>query len=194
MAYASYDTPSEFFGPGYEVASNKIQISTSNNAGVTIGTMTAVAETNVITTPAHNLQVGHVVTLSNSGGALPSPLVPGTRYFVKSVPLGTTLTLSATNGGSEIDLTTTGTGTSTMTCPPVLTNLDSTQAGANTAQVVFGITDAIYQRFNSIETANRPEKFRISRSGSTDEATGELVYNYTITLRVAPTGLVAVNS
>ena len=44
------------------------------------------------------------------------------------------------------------------------------------------------------DAANAPTKFNITRSGYTDEATGELVYNYTITCRVTPGSLVAVNS
>ncbi len=78
-----------------------------------------------------------------------------------------------------------------------LANLTDAQAhltDGSTAQVVFGIVDGIYQRFNSIPTADRPTKFGITRTGYTDETTGELVYNYAITCRVTPGSLVAVNS
>lgn len=78
-----------------------------------------------------------------------------------------------------------------------LTNITAAQANlttGSTAQVVFGITDAIYQRFNGIISADKPTKFNITRSGYTDEVTGELVYNYAITCRVTPGSLVAVNS
>jgi hypothetical protein len=81
-----------------------------------------------------------------------------------------------------------------------LTNITAAQADlttGSTAQVIFGIFDAIYQRFNDIkllDSANVPTKFNIIRTGYTDETTGELVYNYSTTIRVNPSGFVAVNS
>ena len=104
---------------------------------------------------------------------------------------------TATPGALAVGTGTITLGTASHSTSKFLTNLTDDQSGlsgGSTAQVVFGITDALYQRFNSIDIANRPEKFQIVRSGFVDEATGELVYNYTTTLRVAPTGLVAVNS
>ena len=77
------------------------------------------------------------------------------------------------------------------------TNLNSTQAAlttGSTAQVIFGLLDAIQTRYNSLDTADRPAKLRIARSVSTDSTTGELIYSYDITCRVNPTNLVAVNS
>lgn len=78
-----------------------------------------------------------------------------------------------------------------------LTNLTVGQANlgsGSTAQVIFGLVDGVYQRFNSIPTADKPTKFNITRSGFTDEATGEIVYNYAITCRVTPGSLDAVNA
>lgn len=90
-----------------------------------------------------------------------------------------------------------GTASNTSSTAKFLTNLTDTQAAlageGSTAQVVFGITDALYQRFNSINTANQPANFRINRTAVLMEP-GELVYTYTTTIRVAPTGLVAANS
>jgi len=61
-------------------------------------------------------QVGTPVTFSNSGGGLPAPLVAGTTYYVVAVNSGTNqIQVSATKGGSAISLTTTGTGTNTIT-------------------------------------------------------------------------------
>ena len=81
-----------------------------------------------------------------------------------------------------------------------LTNISAAQADpttGSTAQLVFGINDALYQRFNAIkllDAANAPNKFKITRAGYTDEVTGELVYTFTTTIRVTPGSLVAVNS
>ena len=58
------------------------------------------------------LTVGNVIRLSNSGGALPSPLADKTDYFIQSVVSAGVYTLSATLGGSVITLTGPGTGTS----------------------------------------------------------------------------------
>lgn len=56
---------------------------------------------------------GSSVRVSNSGGALPAPLVAGTTYFIVS-KTGNTAKLSLTSGGSAINLTTNGTGTNSI--------------------------------------------------------------------------------
>lgn len=58
------------------------------------------------------LAVGDTVRLTNSGGALPAPLVVDTDYFVQSLPTSASFTLSVTSGGAVIDITTAGTGQS----------------------------------------------------------------------------------
>lgn len=56
---------------------------------------------------------GQPVTLSNSGGMLPSPLLTRVTYYViNPTNGGLTFSLAATSGGSAITLTTTGSGTS----------------------------------------------------------------------------------
>jgi hypothetical protein len=42
--------------------------------------------------------------------------------------------------------------------------------------------------------APSPAKFRLTRSGYVDEVSGEMAYNYTISCRLSPTTLLAVNS
>lgn len=59
-------------------------------------------------TAAHGRAVNAPVQF---GGTLPSPLMAGVVYFVKTVPTSDTMTLSATVGGATIDLT----GTDTVT-------------------------------------------------------------------------------
>ena len=72
--------------------------------------------TNVITTgSSHGLSVGDSVTLSTSG-TLPTGVNAGITYIVKTVPAGTTLTLcedvtEAGALGTDIDITSTGSGT-----------------------------------------------------------------------------------
>lgn len=66
-----------------------------------------------------NYQIGTPIVFSiGSGGALPvsSPaLVAGQTYYVKSVVNATTITISATDGGSAITFSTTGTAVITLT-------------------------------------------------------------------------------
>ena len=57
-------------------------------------------------------QVGDVVQFSNSGGALPTPLIPQTDYFILTNPNAGVYTLSDTLGGTAINLTDSGSGSS----------------------------------------------------------------------------------
>lgn len=75
-------------------------------------TCTVVAATNVFTASAHTLSNGDGVTFTTSS-ALPAPLVAGTLYFAVSVS-GSTFKVATTYGGSEVDITTAGTGTQTL--------------------------------------------------------------------------------
>lgn len=68
------------------------------------------ATTNILTATGHPIATGDVVRLCNTGGALPAGLSTNTNYYAIGVS-GDTLQLSATSGGSAIDITGTGTGT-----------------------------------------------------------------------------------
>lgn len=71
---------------------------------------TANASTNVLTGSGRTFTNGDRVRVSNTGGSLPAGLSTLTDYFVISVS-GSTFSLSATSGGSAIDITDAGTGT-----------------------------------------------------------------------------------
>lgn len=81
-----------------------------------------------------------------------------------------------------------------------LTKVTAAQAHlttGSTAQVIFGIVDALYTRFNDIKNASSadvPTKFSLTRSGYTDEVTGELVYNYAVIVRASASTFVATNT
>lgn len=66
------------------------------------------ASTNAFTLDVHGFDAGDPVTVrAQAGGSLPAPLVEGVQYF--AVPLTeSTFSVSATVGGSVIDLTTDG--------------------------------------------------------------------------------------
>lgn len=56
------------------------------------------------------LAIGDAVRFTNSGGALPQPLVPDLDYYIQALPTSTSFKLSATQGGAVLDLTDAGTG------------------------------------------------------------------------------------
>lgn len=66
--------------------------------------------TDVFTAVGHGMSNGQVVTFENSGGTLPAGIQPKTNYFVISAAANT-FQVSATSGGSAVDVTGTGTGT-----------------------------------------------------------------------------------
>lgn len=94
-----------------EVNNNSINLGT--NSGFTF---TADDTTDVITAAGNTYINGNVVVVSSTT-TLPAPLTANTVYYVRDV--GTagagTFKLSATNGGSAINITSTGSGTHTVT-------------------------------------------------------------------------------
>ncbi len=77
-----------------------------------------IASPGVITKVAHGLTVGREVVFSTTG-ALPTGLVAGTKYYVKTTPDADTFTVSATLGGTVIATTGTQSGTHTVTPTPL---------------------------------------------------------------------------
>ncbi|MSR87537.1 hypothetical protein EXS70_05245 [Candidatus Peribacteria bacterium] len=77
-------------------------------------TFTATAATDIIAATAHGLLNGDRVAFTNSGGALPAGLSAVTEYFVKNSTTND-FQVSATPGGSAVDITGTGSGTHTFT-------------------------------------------------------------------------------
>ncbi len=67
--------------------------------------------TNVITALGRTFTAGDIYRLSNSGGTLPGGLLPYTDYYIIS-PSGSTFSLSLTSGGTAVDITDYGEGTS----------------------------------------------------------------------------------
>jgi hypothetical protein len=101
-------------------------LATNNLATVTF---TAVAATEVCTTAtAHGLSIGDRVRVSSTT-TLPAGLSAATDYYVLTVPSTTTLTVSASDGGSVINITDTGTGTHSMVGYENLTGWFGTEEG-----------------------------------------------------------------
>jgi uncharacterized phiE125 gp8 family phage protein len=64
------------------------------------------------------LAINDVVRLSNSGGALPAPLLPNTDYYIQTVVSPGVYKLSATQGGGAINLADAGTGSNFLGVVP----------------------------------------------------------------------------
>lgn len=80
---------------------------------------TADASTDILTMSAGNMpNTGTAVTVSNSGGALPTGLAASTNYFVIKLSTSTcklATTIANANASTAIDITGAGSGTNTMT-------------------------------------------------------------------------------
>lgn len=189
MAFNS--APASFFGSTYALGSSIISLFTATHAVASISTFTVNAATDVITVgAAHNLVVGDIVQVS-SATTLPAGLAATTNYYVKTVPSTTTLTLSATSGGSTIDITDTGTGTHTIYAGPLLNEVTDTEANASTGdwrKVLFGLMEMIFDKWTGTATADRPEKVSVTRSVYEDPTTLEQVNTYTVIVRTQISG------
>lgn len=78
-----------------------------------------------VTCPAHGLAVNDmVVFLTGPVGTLPTGITEGTTYYVKTAADADTVTLSATQGGSTLDITASGSGL-IQKLSPITINLNS---------------------------------------------------------------------
>lgn len=73
---------------------------------------TVTAATDLITSTAHGLKVGDVIEVKTET-TLPTGMSAATQYYVISVPSADTFKVSATKGGTTINIEDTGTGTLT---------------------------------------------------------------------------------
>lgn len=86
---------------------------------------TAKASSDALTVPGHSfLSDDKVAVIAVPGGTLPTGIVEATIYFVKTVS-GDDITLSTTQGGGTIDLTTVGAGLIKKVSPKVVPNGDT---------------------------------------------------------------------
>ena len=97
------------------VVAQPVSSATGALSGTYTFTTAYATQGNVITSAsAHGLSIGSRVTVASSA-TLPSGLSASTNYYVCRVVSDTKFTLSATPYGSEISITTDGTGTHTAT-------------------------------------------------------------------------------
>lgn len=94
-------------GSSYDFTAAVLLSNASANSSKSITAVDATA--NTLTCPAHGLAVNDKVLITaDAGGALPGGISGTTIYFVKTVTTDT-ITLSTTQGGATLDITSTGT-------------------------------------------------------------------------------------
>lgn len=94
------------------------------------------AVTDILTAAASGLQLGQVVQVSNSGGALPTGLSASTNYYVIPINGDTFYLATSYNNaiaGTKIDITGAGSGTNTIT-PTALAGGTATLQSAQASQ------------------------------------------------------------
>lgn len=113
-------------GTGTDVIGNRvfnIQGGVAGSVGISIKPavysfdVSVVAATDTFTSLSGVNPVAHVMSVNDQvrfvtdgvSGVLPTPLVAGTYYFIKTVPTSSTFTISATLGGATLDITSAGT-------------------------------------------------------------------------------------
>ena len=123
------------------------------DAGVPKVTITTIAGGKTFTSGTHGLKIGDMVMPQSSDNGL----VLGTIYYVKTVPLGTTFTLSATWKGTEITTFTNGTGLNIIaetTTMPATTQVSTTLSNAFTT--LNGYKSTIQANVTTFITENYP--------------------------------------
>lgn len=100
---------------------DKLQATCGVNSAIAFTVNTGTSTVN-LTAAAHGLSAGQTVFLSNTGGALPSPLSAAQRYWVRN-PTTNTFQVSTTPSGSVVTLLSNGSGTNKVSQYGKFTNL-----------------------------------------------------------------------
>lgn len=112
----------------------------------TSATFTADAGTNVITSGNHGLTDGKLIYMTTTG-TLPGGLSTNTNYFIISSTTNT-FKVSTISGGSEVDITSTGTGTHTWVsgnaCEVTVVRVSDTTVLYQAENVTTGTTNYVY--------------------------------------------------
>jgi len=191
--------PSSFFGAAYSLAASVVGLVTATKStGITVGTtFTGFAGVDTLATATpHGLLVGDRIRVYAGTGLLPTGLVEDTDYWVRSVPLVDTLTLSATKGGAVLDITDDGGTDHLIKSMGTLDELTDAEANATTGdwrKVLFAIMEMIYSKWSGLATADRPSKVVVTRSSSVNNITSEITRTYTVRVTLSP-GTIDVSS
>lgn len=118
----------------------------------------------LVTGSAHSLSVNDVIVF----GSTTNGITAGTAYFVKSTPTATSITLSLTYNGAEITTLTNGTGLTITSLANSGVGATLTNAGAQAALVIDGVTVTTSQRVLIYNQTNAYENgvYTVTNTGS----------------------------
>lgn len=145
------------------------------------GLQPAVPYTKLVFAVNHDFLQGDAVTVSNAGGTLPNPLLPGVNYYVryidsKSITLHTSQA-DATNGANAIILTDSGTG---VTSVVKLINASVTPGTQNNITAAnHNLQPGDFVQFQSSGTLPSPLKQNVVYTVGTPSSTNTLTLNST---------------
>ena len=191
-------------GSGYTIA--PITFDGSDDEVLGTGIVNITDNTIKLTTDQQaTLSIGSRVTYNSGGGTAIGGLVSGTQYFIKT-STGGKISLSATSGGTVIDITSVGSGTSHTFIKEIITSVDSgTPSGYTTATLANTFTNGSLSAITivnggkdyNVPTLTIAAPSAITFDGSDDEVLGTGIVNIvnnTIKLTSAQQSALPVNS
>lgn len=179
---------------------NPIDVINPGTAVVAIGKQDFAPVTILNFSVNHNLFTGDAITINNSAGSLPDPLLEGVTYFARvisstSISLHSNLA-DATNNANAIVLRSSGSGSTsilkTLTAsatPGSTSNITATAHGLNTDTVVPNSATASRQRTTNVATITTALAHGLSTGLFVNiSGMGDVTYNTTQPVSVTVTG------
>ena len=169
---------------GYSETSGTMNITNAGDASgdTAIGTTFSCASANILTTAtAHGLSMNQIVKFVEVT-TLPTGLSAGTAYYVIATPSATTFQVSTSRGGSTVSISADGTADNTITLFGMLPELTTAEADEGTGDVrdiMYALSEWMYQCYNAKVTADRPNRMTFYKSVSTNATTGIQTVTYT---------------
>jgi hypothetical protein len=141
-----------------ETGESPVNVSAAGSGVIARALIKADPYTTLAFTVSHDMSTGDAVTARNAGGALPTPLIAGTTYYVRKLT-ATTMQLHATvsdavAGTNPIVLTTSGSGTNAIVKLIAATVITGASSQATAAG--HGLSDGSFVQFSSTGTLPAP--------------------------------------
>ena len=93
----------------------------------------------------------------------------------------------ASSAGSHTITLNTNDAASNKTLPQ-LTDVEADPTTGDIRKLMYALSEALYQAYNAIATADRPTKMAVYRGTSTNEQTGVITRNYTFNFSLVSSG------
>ncbi len=175
---------------GYGLTGSTINLTTVSDAtgDAAIGSFFSCAVADTLTTvSAHGLSLNQVITVLEVT-TLPTGLAVLTSYYVVATPTALTFQVSATRGGAPLSITVSGTADNTITLKGMLPELTDTEAHAangDSRDIMYSISEWLFQSYNAKITADQPNRMALYKSVSTNVTTGIQTVTYTAQYELA---------